>query len=510
MAALILWLVTILALLGLTSCGALVSILLKGRARTIAADVTLTAATLLFLIATLGGHFSKDFVKERQTKVMAQDFVKKSDLAANGLMEATYIDDLTPPLKVFNDVLGGHGLKTALKIAEKNVQTISDSCPDNAAVAARLAIILHMQGKDVQPVFLEYAKAGGKPDALVHSLNELYQRPVIEHSDQYIQAVQTSLSDEWYKATVLNDIYQISDKAKLTERLAARAIQSKAWAEKLAIYYAITAVMLLAAPLTVLWLRRWPNLATETLPFATSFRRSYACLIGVFMAQLIAGVIIGFILGINSALSHTKIENNLYQFSTLSSTSLAGLVSLLLMFYFFACRPKKLSIGKALTWGSVQLNAVSLTILCLGGFAATLSLNLATRMILKMLPGRAPDVPSVVQKTIIDSIFSADGGMITLLVIFACVMAPVTEELMFRGLLYGWLRSRTGVVGSIILSSLAFAAWHFDPSGFWQYFSIGMVLAAVYERTRNLYIVMAIHSLWNFWVMYMISWLVAH
>ncbi|MFZ5778835.1 MAG: CPBP family intramembrane glutamic endopeptidase [Pseudomonadota bacterium] len=54
-------------------------------------------------------------------------------------------------------------------------------------------------------------------------------------------------------------------------------------------------------------------------------------------------------------------------------------------------------------------------------------------------------------------------------------LAPVVEELTFRGLLYGWLAGRWGPVAAWIVSSLAFAAAHVElahavlvlPLGLW-------------------------------------------
>ena len=43
------------------------------------------------------------------------------------------------------------------------------------------------------------------------------------------------------------------------------------------------------------------------------------------------------------------------------------------------------------------------------------------------------------------------------------LLAPVAEELVFRGLLYGWLAGRWSNLVAFIVSSLAFAAAHTEP-----------------------------------------------
>jgi len=44
------------------------------------------------------------------------------------------------------------------------------------------------------------------------------------------------------------------------------------------------------------------------------------------------------------------------------------------------------------------------------------------------------------------------------------VLAPLVEELVFRGLLYGWVAGRWGPLAAFIVSSLAFAAAHYEPA----------------------------------------------
>ncbi len=83
----------------------------------------------------------------------------------------------------------------------------------------------------------------------------------------------------------------------------------------------------------------------------------------------------------------------------------------------------------------------------------------------------------------------------------ALVVAPLVEELVFRGVLYPALRDRTGRAGAIILSAAIFAAAHvlwswklFVP---WTQFLGGIVFAWAYERTRSLVFPAIFHFLGN-------------
>jgi membrane protease YdiL (CAAX protease family) len=57
-----------------------------------------------------------------------------------------------------------------------------------------------------------------------------------------------------------------------------------------------------------------------------------------------------------------------------------------------------------------------------------------------------------------------EPGMLVLSLAVIAGLAPLVEELVFRGLLYGWVAGRWGTVAAWIVSSLAFAAAHIEPA----------------------------------------------
>jgi membrane protease YdiL (CAAX protease family) len=55
---------------------------------------------------------------------------------------------------------------------------------------------------------------------------------------------------------------------------------------------------------------------------------------------------------------------------------------------------------------------------------------------------------------------SASAVLTLLVAVRACLLAPVAEELLFRGALFGWLRDRWSSATTIAVSAMAFAAIH--------------------------------------------------
>ena len=77
------------------------------------------------------------------------------------------------------------------------------------------------------------------------------------------------------------------------------------------------------------------------------------------------------------------------------------------------------------------------------------------------------------------------------------IIAPVAEEVFFRGVLYGFFR-RWGVLVAVVLSTLLFVLFH--PIGYgipWPQIMGGMLFAVAYEMTGSLMTPITLHVLGN-------------
>ena len=77
-------------------------------------------------------------------------------------------------------------------------------------------------------------------------------------------------------------------------------------------------------------------------------------------------------------------------------------------------------------------------------------------------------------------------------------IVPLVEEVLFRGLLYSWLRQYTGVIVAILISSTLFALAHGWEIRIVFIFILGVVCALSYERTRSLSFSYWVHASYNF------------
>ena len=78
------------------------------------------------------------------------------------------------------------------------------------------------------------------------------------------------------------------------------------------------------------------------------------------------------------------------------------------------------------------------------------------------------------------------GLDVTLMLVMTVVMAPVTEEVFFRGLLQGALRDRLGTVWAVAISSVAFALTHVQGVQLPALLLVGVVQGVLVVRTGRL------------------------
>ncbi len=102
---------------------------------------------------------------------------------------------------------------------------------------------------------------------------------------------------------------------------------------------------------------------------------------------------------------------------------------------------------------------------------------------------------SQLQRALIEAARSEQGLVVMLLV--GAVLAPVSEEVYFRGYMLTAISDKLGVKAGILLSSAYFAAVHFDMKAFIPIFFLGTILAYVYARTSSIAIVIVAHTVIN-------------
>jgi membrane protease YdiL (CAAX protease family) len=95
---------------------------------------------------------------------------------------------------------------------------------------------------------------------------------------------------------------------------------------------------------------------------------------------------------------------------------------------------------------------------------------------------------------------------IALILFFAVVVAPVTEELLFRAGIFRYVRGRIPRIAAFILPALIFAAAHRSLTAGLPLFIFGLVQQVAYERTGRIAVPMIAHGLFNLHTSAFILW----
>ena len=118
---------------------------------------------------------------------------------------------------------------------------------------------------------------------------------------------------------------------------------------------------------------------------------------------------------------------------------------------------------------------------------------------------------------ILQAMGSDDGRLATagptvaaIIVIRACLLAALGEEMLFRGVLYKWLRQRLPARASIPISAAAFAAIHGFPAILPLAFILGLGFGWVRERSGSTVPTIIVHAVHNAaliaWSYYATGW----
>ena len=187
----------------------------------------------------------------------------------------------------------------------------------------------------------------------------------------------------------------------------------------------------------------------------------------------------------------------IYQELNLTVTFLGALLNFLCFtggVYLFGVRRGKLS------WQGIGLlPAKELLISILGGAVIALGLNFFRFVfILALVMITGADLSSLGgrEEYLLIGLNTWQGVLLSLVGIG--ILAPIGEELLFRGLLYDWFRQKMPLWAAVGISSLLFGLAHYDS---WivmvSTFIMGIGLALAYQFTKSIWISIFIHIFTN-------------
>ena len=138
-----------------------------------------------------------------------------------------------------------------------------------------------------------------------------------------------------------------------------------------------------------------------------------------------------------------------------------------------------------------------------GVFAQFVLVTAIAWPILKISGKTADDLAKPAQD-LADKAHGAGGALLFILVV--CVVAPIAEELFFRGLIYRAFEKRWSPWSALVLSSAFFALTHFELLQFLPLMAAGAVFGYLVMRTGRLGPAIVAHMTFNFSTVVVLLW----
>lgn len=328
-------------------------------------------------------------------------------------------------------------------------------------------------------------------------LNNLWSNPPIiqPNTEQKI----TRYLEDWFQQTALKRLYEVQNKTKqltlLTEvqqQQALKAVNKLILLIIIPVAGGLIGVGLLIFVIIQLILKRENSLLFIDKSFRwetpwTGEMTWEVIIIGFFtFSQLILPLFFSFLFQIFK-INPAQLNLRGQAIDILVSYLLMAIVGLGILFLYvkeFNPLPKdwfKFELkGKAFLWG-------------IGGYLIALPLVVLISLINQQFwQGQGGSNPLLFL-----ALKAQDQVVLTIFFITASILAPIFEEIMFRGFLLPSLTRHFSAWNSILISSLIFATAHLSLSEILPLTMLGIVLGFVYTRSRNLLSSILLHSLWN-------------
>lgn len=169
---------------------------------------------------------------------------------------------------------------------------------------------------------------------------------------------------------------------------------------------------------------------------------------------------------------------------SMTMTLISGILALLTYWIVFLIRKKKFA-------QEVKLRKIPVK-----GILAVLLMGITFNIVISTLLATIP-FPDAWMETYQQNSSVLTGGNEVISFLATVFMAPVLEEIVFRGLIYDRLKKGMPAVVAAIISSFAFGLMHGTIIWMMYAFVLGVVLVIVFERFHSLFANMLLHFGFN-------------
>lgn len=340
-----------------------------------------------------------------------------------------------------------------------------------------------------------------KISALGFAMEKVFEKRPIPYNEVpgLVSAIETGLPFGWYRDNLLRQLYRRSpNDVKLGELIADRnSVYLRTFLGAIgvmAVGFVSTVIGAIVILIELALMARKPVKREDTAGLDVDMLTLYKVFIAWFCTQAAISMCLQAAVRGGLKLPPDPFNMAIVTAVTYLIANLPGLFYI----YWFALKPRGLKFWDAMKFRT-RTNALGpFKLVAIGylGWCAAFPMVLVTALIAGVFMNSQGSENPVISQ-IMSAANAPDPVVILLFYLTIAVMAPICEETMFRGFIYGSLRNRVGVPLAILCSAMIFGLVHFDKGGILGLIAIGVVLAYVFERTRSLLPCMVTHGLWN-------------
>ncbi|MHB1452785.1 MAG: CPBP family intramembrane glutamic endopeptidase [Saccharofermentanales bacterium] len=166
-----------------------------------------------------------------------------------------------------------------------------------------------------------------------------------------------------------------------------------------------------------------------------------------------------------------------------------AIIAMLAMFFLLKGNPKAVRREKP------GIGAIFSSVIIIVGISGFISLQMVG---LSALGEFVPFIDTILKHyTELAQAFVGDGN-VAMIIISTCILIPIAEELVFRGIIQGELRRVFPGWATIIIQAVIFALVHGNIVQISYVIFPALILGLVYEWTKSIYVPIALHMIFNF------------
>lgn len=303
------------------------------------------------------------------------------------------------------------------------------------------------------------------------------------------------LPSQWYadqlKIRIAKTFGPTPESAKVQNRIL--LLNSHYSSRVLLITIVTSAYFLIGVMILVLYLKQpRPALPDKWTAVPWGFKGAWGTIVWAFYMQIPISLLLSprFGIGFGDGISRIFI-NKLF----------SEVVILILTVWFIqseVCKPRRMTLLEGLHLKALSKVEWKSTVqLIVSFFMVGIVFSYLSDFAVRLMTGDNINAYNPIRGIIVTAISTHNPFFMLCVAMLTCLLGPIFEEILFRGILFAWLRTRMNFVYAGLISSTIFGIAHGDMGAFFVYIGMGMLFALIFEKSKTLYAPIALHMIWN-------------